>query len=195
MPAFNYTKPELLIPAGNLEKMKTAVLYGADAVYTGIPGLSLRAGSAEMSLNDLAKGIEIAHAQNVNVYCAINTFARNPDLQIAKKIIPELAALNVDALIVSDAGMIRLIRTAAPNIPIHLSTQANTTNAEAVRFWRDQGVRRIVLARELNLKEIGEIAAAVPEVELEIFVHGAMCMAYSGRCFLSSFRNRRSANQ
>lgn len=195
MPSFNYKKPELLIPAGNLEKMKTAVLYGADAVYTGIPGLSLRAGSAEMSLNNLAQGIEIAHSQNVKVYCAINTFARNSDLQKAKEIIPELVALAVDALIVSDPGMIRLIRTASPNIPIHLSTQTNTTNEEAVRFWRDQGVRRIVLARELNLKEVGEISSAVPEVELEIFVHGAMCMAYSGRCFLSSYRNQRSANQ
>lgn len=188
-------KPELLIPAGNLEKLHTAVLYGADAVYTGVPGLSLRAGSAEMSLTDLAAGIQSAHARNVKVYGALNTFARNYDLQKAKEIIPELAAINIDALIVSDPGMIRLIRSVNPELPIHLSTQANTTNAEAVRFWRDQGVKRIVLARELNLKETGEIAAAVPEVELEIFVHGAMCMAYSGRCFLSAFRNRRSANQ
>ncbi len=188
-------KPELLIPAGNLEKMTTAILYGADAVYTGVPGLSLRAGSAEMSLEDLAQGITSAHAQNVKVYGAVNTFARNADLQKAKEIIPELTALNIDALIVSDPGMIRLIRSLSPNMPIHLSTQANTTNAEAVRFWHDQGVRRIVLARELNLKEVGEIAAAVPEVELEMFIHGAMCMAYSGRCFLSSYRNRRSANQ
>jgi U32 family peptidase len=195
LPKFNLSKPELLIPAGNLEKMRTAILYGADAVYTGVPGLSLRAGSAEMSLEDLAQGITSAHAQNVKVYGAVNTFARNTDLQKAKEIIPELATLNMDALIVSDPGMIRLIRSVAPNMPIHLSTQANTTNAEAVRFWHDQGVRRIVLARELNLKEISEISAAVPEVELEIFVHGAMCMAYSGRCFLSSYRNHRSANQ
>ncbi|MEN6373877.1 MAG: U32 family peptidase [Smithella sp.] len=188
-------KPELLVPAGNLEKMRTAVLYGADAVYTGVSGLSLRADSAEMSLSDLAEGIRIAHAQSVKVYGALNTFARNSDLQKAKDIIPELAAVNIDALIVSDPGIIRLICSTAPSIPIHLSTQANTTNIEAVRFWCDQGVRRIVLARELNLKEIGKIAAAVPEVELEVFVHGAMCMAYSGRCFLSYFRNRRSANQ
>jgi putative protease len=188
-------KPELLIPAGNLEKMRTAILYGADAVYTGVSGLSLRAGSAEMSLADLAQGVRSAHSQNVKVYGALNTFARNSDLQKAKEIIPELAAINIDALIVSDPGIIRLISSIAPHLPIHLSTQANTTNTEAVRFWRDQGVRRIVLARELNLKEIGEIAVAVPEVELEIFVHGAMCMAYSGRCFLSFFRNRRSANQ
>jgi putative protease len=187
-------QPELLIPAGNLEKMNTAILYGADAVYTGIPSLSLRAGSAEMSLNDLAHGITSAHSKNVKVYGAANTFARNADLQKAKAIISELAFLNLDAFIVSDPGMIRLIRSISPHSPIHLSTQANTTNAEAVRFWHDQGVSRIVLARELNLAEVGEISAAVQEIELEVFIHGAMCMAYSGRCFLSSYRNRRSAN-
>ena len=187
--------PELLIPAGNLEKMQTAVLYGADAVYVGVTGLSLRSNSAEMSLTDLAIGVGEAHANGVKVYAAVNTFARNADLQKAKQIIPELAAIHVDALIVSDPGMIRLIRSLTPNLPIHLSTQANTTNIEAVKFWQDQGVRRIVLARELNLNEVGEIAAAVPEVELELFVHGAMCMAYSGRCYLSAYRNQRSANE
>jgi len=109
--------------------------------------------------------------------------------------IPALADAGVDALIVSDPGMIRLIQTLTPNLPLHLSTQTNTTNIEAVRFWRDQGVQRIILARELNLKEVGEIATAVPEMELELFVHGAMCMAYSGRCYLSAFRNHRNANQ
>ena len=188
-------KPELLIPAGNLEKMRTAVLYGADAVYIGVSGLSLRAQSAEMSLADLTNGVRAAHACGVKVYAAINTFARNYDLEQARRIIPELAAIPVDAVIVSDPGMIRLIRSLEPHLPIHLSTQANTTNIEAVRFWRDQGVKRIVLARELNLREIGEIAAAVPEVELELFVHGAMCMAYSGRCYLSAYRNQRSANE
>ena len=188
-------KPELLIPAGNLEKLRTALLYGADAIYVGIAGLSLRSPSAEMSLTDLAIGVGEAHANGVNVYAAVNTFARNADLQKAREIIPELAATNIDALIVSDSGMIRLIRTLTPHLPIHLSTQANTTNAEAVRFWRDQGVKRIVLSRELNLKEVGEIAAAIPEVELELFVHGAMCMAYSGRCYLSAYRNQRSANE
>ncbi|HPK54463.1 MAG TPA: U32 family peptidase [Smithellaceae bacterium] len=188
-------KPELLIPAGNLEKLQTALLYGADAVYTGIAGLSLRAQSAEMSLADLAAGIEKAHYKQVKVYGAANTFARHADLVRAKEIIPELAAIGLDAVIVSDPGMLRLMRTLAPDIPLHLSTQANTTNAEAVHFWRDCGVARIILARELNLKEIGEIAAAVPEMELEIFIHGAMCVAYSGRCYLSAFRNRRSANR
>ncbi len=188
-------KPELLIPAGNLEKMQTAVLYGADAVYTGVTGLSLRASAAEMPLADLAAAVIDAHANGVKVYAAVNAFARNADLQKAREIIPALAAINVDALIVSDPGMIRLIRSLAPHLPIHLSTQANTTNAEAVRFWHDQGVKRIVLARELNLKEVEEIAAAVPEMEMEIFIHGAMCMAYSGRCYLSAYRNQRSANE
>jgi putative protease len=188
-------KPELLIPAGNLEKLQTALLYGADAVYVGAAGLSLRASSAEMSIADLANGVNEAHVKGVKVYAAANTFARNADLEQAKKIIPALAAIGVDALIVSDPGMLRLIRSLSPQLPLHLSTQANTTNIEAVRFWRDQGVRRIILARELNLKEVGEIAATVPEVEFEIFIHGAMCMAYSGRCYLSAFRNRRSANE
>ena len=188
-------KPELLIPAGNLEKLRTAILYGADAVYIGVTGLSLRADSAEMTIADLAAGVNEAHAKGVKVYAAANTFARNADLEHAAEIIPKLAAIGIDAIIISDPGMIRLIRTLTPDLPLHLSTQANTTNTEAVLFWRDQGVRRIILARELNLKEIGEIAAAVPEMELELFVHGAMCMAYSGRCYLSAFRNRRSANE
>jgi len=188
-------KPELLIPAGNREKMQTALLYGADAIYVGIAGLSLRSPSAEMSIADLAIGVGEAHAKGVKVYAAVNTFARNTDLKKAKRIIPELAEIGVDALIVSDPGMIRLIRSLTPHLSIHLSTQANTTNIEAVKFWQDQGVRRIVLARELNLNEVGEIAAAVPEMELELFVHGAMCMAYSGRCYLSAYRNQRSANE
>jgi U32 family peptidase len=188
-------RPELLIPAGNLDKLRTALLYGADAVYVGIAGLSLRAQSAEMSLADLAIGVFEAHLCGVKVYAAVNTFARNTDLTQARQVIPELAAAGVDALIVSDPGLVRLISTLAPRLPLHLSTQANTTNIEAVRFWQDQGVQRIIPARELTLEEIGEIAAAVPEMELEIFIHGAMCMSYSGRCYLSAFRNRRSANQ
>ena len=188
-------KPELLIPAGNLEKMRTAILYGADAVYTGVEGLSLRTGSAEMTIEDLAQGANEAHAKGVKIYAAVNTFARNADLEQAKIIIPQLADIGIDAVIVSEPGMMKLSKNTAPQLPIHLSTQANTTNIEAVRFWHDQGVRRIILARELNLKEAGEIAKAVPEMELEIFIHGAMCMAYSGRCYLSAFRNRRSANE
>lgn len=192
---FSMRKPELLIPAGNLEKLRTALLYGADAVYVGVPGLSLRAASAEMPMADLAAGVMEAHARQAKVYAALNTFARNRDLEAVRKMLPELIAAGVDAVIVSDPGLIRLIRSLAPGMKIHLSTQANTTNAEAVRFWRDQGVSRIVLARELTLKEVKEITASVPEMETEIFIHGAMCMAYSGRCYLSALRNRRSANE
>ena len=188
-------RPELLLPAGNLEKLRTALLYGADAVYVGIPGLSLRSPAAEMSQDDLSRGVSESHAQGVKVYAALNTFARNADLEEARRVIPALIASGVDALIISDPGLIRLIRQLAPQIPLHLSTQANTTNSEAVRFWQDQGVQRIIMARELNLRTVGEIAAAVPGMELEIFIHGAMCMAYSGRCYLSALRNRKSANQ
>lgn len=188
-------KPELLVPAGNLEKLRTALLYGADAVYVGIPSLSLRGASAEMSLRDLAAGVDEAHRQGVRIYAAVNTFARDNDLDHANEILPQVIAAGVDALIVSDPGLIRVIRQTAPQIPLHLSTQANTTNREAVRFWRDQGIRRIILARELSLKDIREISKAVPDMELEIFIHGAMCMAYSGRCYLSALRNRRSANE
>jgi putative protease len=188
-------RPELLLPAGNLEKLRTALLYGADAAYVGVPGLSLRSAAAELSLDDLATGVCEAHAQNAKVYAALNTFARNVDLEEARRILPGLIATGVDALIISDPGLIGLIRQIAPQIALHLSTQANTTNSEAVRFWQDHGVQRIILSRELNLREVGEIVAAVPGMELEIFIHGAMCMAYSGRCYLSALRNRRSANQ
>jgi U32 family peptidase len=187
--------PELLVPAGNLEKLRTAVLYGADAVYVGVPGLSLRGTSAEMPIGDLAAGIAEAHAQHVKVYAACNTFARNRDLEATKRLLPELIATGIDALIVSDPGLILLIRKIVPQIPLHLSTQANTTNVEAVRFWQEQGIRRIILSRELTLKEVAEISRATPDMELEIFIHGAMCMSYSGRCYLSAWRNRRSANQ
>ncbi len=188
-------RPELLIPAGNLEKLRTALLYGADAVYVGVPGLSLRAPSAEMSFDDLAAGACEAHAKGVKIYAAFNIFARDADFEEARRTLPRLITTGVDALIVSDPGLIRLIRQIAPQMPLHLSTQANTTNVEAVRFWRGQGIKRIIPARELTLKEVGDIAAAVPDMELEVFIHGAMCMAYSGRCYLSALRNRRSANQ
>jgi putative protease len=188
-------RPELLIPAGNLEKLRTAVLYGADAVYVGIEGLSLRAAQAEFSLAELAQGVGEAHQAGVKVYAALNTFARNADLPRIGEVAKELSALGIDAVIVSDPGVLRLVRKISPKLPIHLSTQANTTNSEAVRFWREQGVSRIVLARELQLTEIAAAHQETPELELELFIHGAMCVAYSGRCFLSAHRNRRSANR
>ncbi len=187
--------PELLVPAGNLEKLRTAILYGADAVYTGVEGLSLRATRAEMTMAELAEGVRLAHQRKVKVYAAMNIFARNSDLALVRQRAGELAEIGVDAVILSDPGVLAIIRQAAPRLPAHLSTQANTTNAAAVRFWHGLRVNRIVLARELSLGEIGEIAAAVPEVELEIFAHGAMCLAYSGRCLLSAYLTGRSANR
>lgn len=189
------SRPELLIPAGNLEKLRTAVLYGADAVYVGVAGLSLRAKQAEFSMEDLELGTEEAHRKGVKVYAALNIFARNRDLDKVAKTVNNLADLKIDGLIISDPGVLETVKKSQPGIPIHLSTQANITNAAAVRFWKNQGVERIVLARELTLAEIGEIAKEVPEMELELFIHGAMCMAYSGRCYLSAYRNRRSSNQ
>ncbi len=188
-------RPELLIPAGNLEKLRTALLYGADAVYTGVDGLSLRAPSAEMSLADLEDGVRESHRQGARVYAAANAFIRDSDYHRARKILPDVIDTGIDALIISDPGLLELIGRIKPDLPIHLSTQANTTNAAAVRFWRNQGVHRIISARELTLKEVAAIAKSVPDMELEIFVHGAMCMSYSGRCFLSAYRNRRSANE
>jgi putative protease len=186
--------PELVIPAGNLEKLRTAVLYGADAVYVGVAGFSLRAGGAEFELADLGAGVVEAHQKGVKVYAALNIFARNHDLASLGSTVKALADLQIDAVIVSEPGMLRMVKKAAPDLAVHLSTQANTTNVEAVRFWKDQGVKRIVLARELNLHEVAEISGLVPEVELELFIHGAMCVAYSGRCFLSALRTGRSSN-
>jgi U32 family peptidase len=188
-------RPELLIPAGNLEKLRTAVLYGADAVYVGVAGLSLRASQAEFTMIDLETGVREAHQQGVKVYAAINVFTKNEDLPVAERIIKELGDLNIDGVILSDPGMLSLVKRINPNLAIHLSTQANTTNVEAVKFWKGQGVSRIVLARELSLAEIAEISAAVPEIDIELFIHGAMCIAYSGRCFLSALQTGRSSNQ
>ncbi len=185
---------ELVIPAGNPEKLHTALLYGADAVYIGVEGFSLRARQAEFALKDIAGGVQAAHQRGVKVYAALNVFAKTRDLKTIPPALEILKEAGVDAVIISDPGFLGMIQKSGLEIPVHLSTQANTTNIEAARFWGEQGVRRIVPARELSLEEIAEIAAAVPEVEFEIFVHGAMCMAYSGRCFLSAFRTGRSSN-
>ena len=144
---FSTKRPELLSPAGNLEKLRTALLYGADAVYTGAPGLSLRAAAAEMSLDELATGVSEAHAKGARIYAALNIFARDADIAKARQVLPLLAETDVDALIVSDPGLVRLVRQITPEIPVHLSTQANTTNSESVRFWRDCGIKRVIVAR------------------------------------------------
>ncbi len=186
---------ELLMPAGNLKKLKTAFHFGADAVYIGGKNLSLRAFADNFSREEMLEGIEYAHALGKKVYVTANIFAKNSDIEKAKDYFEFLSRAKADAALISDPGLLSLCKSVAPELKIHLSTQANTTNRLSVAFWRDLGVERVVLARELNLEEIKEIHACVPEIELEAFVHGAMCMSYSGRCLLSTYFSGRSANR
>lgn len=190
----NRKKIELLAPAGNILKMKTAIAYGADAVYLGIPDFSLRVRINDFNLDTLKESIKIAHSCKKKVYVTVNIFAHNNHLEKIKPYLKELSKVGPDAFIVSDPGLISLIKKICPKIDIHLSTQANCTNYEAVKFWQKQGVKRIILGREVTLEEIREINKNCPKVELEYFVHGAMCMSYSGRCFLSKEFVGRSAN-
>ena len=187
-------KPELLAPAGTLEKLKFAVQYGADAVYIAGKQYGLRAFAGNFSPEEMAEGIAFAHAKGVKVYVTVNVFAHNADFEGMEAYLRELLALQVDAIIVSDPGVIRIARTCVPDLPVHISTQANTTNWSAVQFWKDLGAERVVLARELTLPEIREIEEKV-DVELETFVHGAMCISYSGRCLLSNYMTERDSNQ
>ena len=186
-------KPELLAPAGNLEKLQMAVLYGADAVYLGASDFSLRAQAQNFGPAELAEAVTFAHAHNVKVYLTVNVYAQEPHLPALRQLLPQAADLGVDAFIIADPGIFRLAAQLAPGVPRHISTQAASSNSEAARFWHEQGASRVVLAREVSLQDCGRIARAVP-VELEIFIHGAVCMAYSGRCLLSSFLTGRSGN-
>ncbi len=196
MPGMQYNLGmELLAPAGNLEKLKTAVRFGADAVYCGVGSYSLRAADASFGTEDLAEGINFAHSHNRRVYLALNIFAFDEDLRAVVEHAEKALELGADAFIVSDPGVAALLLKLNPAVKIHLSTQANTTNSESVKFWNDRGVKRIVLARELSLDQVGVIKKNNPAAELEIFVHGAMCISYSGRCLLSQFLNERSANR
>jgi len=187
-------KLELLAPAGNELKMKTAFAYGADAVYLGIPDFSLRVRINDFDLKGIRAAVKYAHEKKKKVYVTVNIFAHNKHLKKLPAYLRVLKAIKVDALIVSDPGIINLIKKVWPQAEIHLSTQANCTNLEAVKFWAKQGLKRIILGREVTLREIKEIHRAVPKIELEYFVHGAMCMAYSGRCFLSKLILDRSGN-
>ena len=186
---------ELLAPAGNLEKLKAAVRFGADAVYCAAGPYSLRAPETSFSLPELAEGISFAHEHQCKVYLAMNIFAFDEDLDKMMHYLKEAVLLGIDAVIVSDPGVLFRIKEMGIQIKIHLSTQANTTNSASVRFWQKQGVHRIVLARELSLSKIRTIKDSAPEMELEILVHGAMCIAYSGRCLLSKFMTGHSANR
>ena len=190
------TKLELLAPAGDLEKFKTAVLYGADAVYFGGEMFSLRAGAGNFSIDEIAEALDFAHKHGARGYMTINIYAHNEDIQPLRAYIAKIKKLPIDAFIVSDPGVIMLIKEMIPDAEIHLSTQANTTNYVTANFWASQGVKRVVAAREMSLEELKTMKQALPETtEIEAFVHGAMCISYSGRCLLSNFMAGRDANK
>lgn len=189
-------KPELLVPASSLEVLKTAVLFGADAVYIGGEAFGLRAKAKNFSAQEIAEGIRFAHAHDVKVYVTANILAHNDDLEGARAYFEELREMRPDALIISDPGMFMIAREVCPEIDIHISTQANNTNYQTYRFWWQQGAKRVVSARELSLAEIRQIRDNIPaEMEIESFIHGAMCISYSGRCLLSNYFTGRDANR
>lgn len=189
-------RPELLVPASSLEVLKTAVIFGADAVYIGGEAFGLRAKAKNFSSQEMAEGIRFAHAHGVKVYVTANILAHNDDLDGARAYFEELKEIGPDALIISDPGMFLIAREVCPAIEIHISTQANNTNYQTYRFWWQQGAKRVVSARELSLAEIRQIRDNIPEeMEIESFVHGAMCISYSGRCLLSNYFTGRDANQ
>lgn len=189
------SKPELLSPAGSLKNMRYAFAYGADAVYAGQPRYSLRVRNNEFNHENLAIGINEAHAQGKKFYVVVNIAPHNSKLKTFIRDLKPIIEMQPDALIMSDPGLIMLVREHFPNMEIHLSVQSNAVNWATVKFWQQMGLTRVVLSRELSLEEITEIREQVPEMELEIFVHGALCMAYSGRCLLSGYINKRDSNQ
>ncbi len=189
-------RPELLIPASSLEVLKIAVVFGADAVYIGGEAYSLRAKAKNFSVEDMERGIAFAHAYDVKVYVTANILAHNEDLTGVREYFLELKEIGPDALIISDPGVFQAAREICPEIEIHISTQANNTNYGTYLFWHSLGARRVVSARELSLKEIRDIREQIPEeLEIETFIHGAMCISYSGRCLLSNYLTGRDANQ
>jgi len=189
------TIPEILAPAGNLERLNTAFHFGADAVYVGAKRMSLRNFADNFSMDELMEGCSIAHKSNKKVYVACNAFAKEEQFNGLSQFLQDIQQAGADALIVNDPGVIMAAKEAVPNMELHLSTQANTLNSHSARFWHQMGIKRIVLARELSLQEISTIRAAIPEdLELEMFVHGAMCISYSGRCLFSNYINGRDSN-
>ncbi len=192
----NKIKPELLAPAGDLEKLKIAILYGADAVYIGGEAYSLRAKAKNFDKEKMAEGIRFAHEHGAKVYVTANIYAHNADFEGMAEYFKEIAELGADAVLVSDLGVFSVAKEAAPNLEIHVSTQANNTNYQSAKMWYQLGARRVVVARELSMKEIKEIREKIPEdMEIEAFVHGAMCISYSGRCLLSNYLSGRDANK
>ncbi|QAT40109.1 U32 family peptidase [Clostridium sp. JN-9] len=189
-------KPEILAPAGNLEKLKTAIDFGADAVYLGGNKLNLRAFADNFTDEELSEGVNYAHSRGKKVYVTINVFPHNEDLVGLEEYLKNLSALNVDAILVSDPGILMTAKEVVPEMELHLSTQANNVNWKSAQFWYKQGVKRIVLARELSLEEIKCIREKLPEdCEIEAFVHGSMCISYSGRCLLSNYMTGRDSNR
>jgi len=187
--------PELLLPAGTIRNMRYAFAYGADAVYAGQPRYSLRVRNNDFTLENLETGINEAHAQNKKFFVASNLMPHNSKIKTYMDDMAPVIAMKPDALIMADPGLIMMVREKWPEVPIHLSVQANTVNYAAVKFWQSMGVSRIILSRELSLEEIEEIRQQCPDMELEVFVHGALCIAYSGRCLLSGYFNHRDPNQ
>ena len=189
-------KPELLAPGGSLEKCKTAILYGADAVYIGGEAFSLRVAAENFSMDDMKAALEFAHARDKKVYLTANIIPHNRDIEEFYQFVEEIRPLGFDAILVADPGIFDILKEAAPEIPLHISTQANNVNYRSAAFWHKQGAKRVVLAREMSFDEMREIREKVPsDLELEAFVHGAMCISYSGRCLLSNYMTQRDANQ
>jgi len=187
--------PELLLPAGDLDRLRAAFDFGADAVYAGQPRYSLRARNNDFKLENLKTGIQEAHARGKKLFVASNILAHNSKIKSYLADMEPVIALKPDALIMADPGLIMMVRDRWPDIPIHLSVQSNTVNYAGVKFWQKQGLSRVILSRELSLDEITQIRQECPDMEIEVFVHGALCIAYSGRCLLSGYFNHRDANQ
>ncbi len=188
-------KIELLAPAGDIDKLETAIHFGADAVYCAGKNFGLRASSRNFTDSELEKAVLFVHQLNKKIYITLNIYANNSDFEQLKEYILFLQNIHVDGVIVSDPGIIYFIKSITSKLAIHLSTQANSTNKYSAKFWYEQGVERVVLAREMSLNDIQEVKSFVPELELEAFVHGAMCMAYSGRCLLSNYLTGRNGNR
>ena len=189
-------KIELLAPAGDLERLKTAFIYGADAVYIGGEVFGMRSAAKNFTIEEMAEGVEFAHARGKQVFVTLNIIPRNEEFEQLEMYLHELDRIGVDAVIVSDPGVFSVVKSTLPNMEIHISTQASTTNAEAATFWYNQGAKRVVMARELSFAEIKELRENSPEdMDIEAFIHGAMCMSYSGKCVISNYTTGRDANR
>ncbi len=188
-------KIELLAPAGDLQKLKFAIIYGADAVYIGGQIFGLRAAARNFTYDQMKEGVEFAHARGKKVFLVMNIIPHNEDLDALETYIEEVKSIGFDAIILSDPGTLMFVKEHMPDMEVHLSTQANNTNYMSAKFWQSQGVKRVILARELSLKEIKDTTEKVPDLEFEAFMHGAMCISYSGRCLLSNYMVNKDANR